>query len=135
MSGELIELATVAALVGAVPDVSVLSVRVDHSDVKVPDERRAYTRIVSVDVHAASVLDAHALMDRWGLYGDPVKTWETEPEQYQPGRVWRQWAGWIASASDDLPVSVQVTAAEDIIEAAPSDDVSAPRGVPVGAVA
>jgi hypothetical protein len=126
MSGELIDLATVAALVGAVPDVPVLSMRVEHDDVDVHDEWRRYFRIVRVSIHAASMPDAELLLDRLGLVGDANRAWETEAKYGVGPLLWQAWTGWIATASDDLPVSVEVIASAEIPVEDPYDPATDP---------
>lgn len=125
MSGELIELATIAALVGAVPDVEVISVQVKHDSVYSQDEPYSVP-VVSVYIHAGSTRDARHLLDVFDLFTEPVTSEETH--EWYDGRPRRrcEWTGWLASASYDVPVSVQVLAFETVTaEAVPADPADA----------
>lgn len=147
MAGELLlELATYAALVGAVPDVEAMSLRVTHDEVPVRegDHITEWASVVSVEIHTASLLDAHCLMDRLGFVSEPARTWDRPGAHGQEPRRWRQWAGWATSASHDIPVSVAVTASAAIPAGDepydPTDDPwsrehNAAEAVPAGAVA
>lgn len=145
MPGELLELATMSALVGAVPGVDVLSMRTTHDSVGISSASRAveWVPVVSVEIHTASMLDAECLLDRLGLFGDATRAWETAGKHGEGPRLWQAWAGWVASASDDVPVSVAVVASAEIPVEDPYDPTTDPwsrehnaaEAVPAGAVA
>lgn len=108
MTARLIDLAAVAAVVGAVEDVEALSVRV-ASETEITDGGR-WIEVLVIDVHADSQADGARLA---GVLGLPEVEGRTTVNDYDPRQmVWRKWRGWVASASQSVPVSVQVTGSD-----------------------
>lgn len=102
------ELTWALGLLESVSDIEVLSLRVDTFHLTGP-----WVECIEIDVHAASMTDAGRLVEELRLREDHGAT---RVHTYDDGLVkeFRDWRGWSADASQTVPVSVRITAAETV---------------------
>lgn len=101
------EVAWVATVLEDLPDVDVLSVRVESASIEVgPD--RTYVPAMELDIHADGWGDAIVLAKALHLHEIGGRKTESE----YGVSVWRTWAGWATEGSHEVPVRVVITAAE-----------------------
>jgi len=111
------ELVWVAVLLDSCPDVQVLGVRVDATTLGLGYE---WVPLTVLDVHANSQADAQALALALGLREVPARRKVTESERYGASE-WRVWSGWVADASRESAVLVEVTGADRLPQREPAD--------------
>lgn len=102
------EVAWVATLLEDLPEVDVLRLSVDSDLLDVGPENRQRLVVVNLDIHAGGWTDAILLAKALRLH----ETNGRRTESYYGVSVWRTWSGWAAEASHEIPVRVEVTAAE-----------------------
>ncbi|MGY0388180.1 hypothetical protein ACWZJV_14525 [Nocardioides sp. WG-D5] len=107
------EAAWVAELLILLPEVDVLSVRVDTETMRIGPDREHTVPVVVLDVHAATLSDAVQIAQALHLTEvDPEelpKSWRVDPQ-----RVWHRWRGWAHEGSREMACRVVVDTAEDI---------------------
>ncbi len=99
------ELAWVVCLLEDLPQVELLSLRVEPDDLPVGDVR---VPIITVQMHAPRWADAMALAAALRLREGEGRL----SEGYRGELLWRNWSGWAAEGSHEQPVRVSVTACE-----------------------
>ena len=107
------EAAWVAELLILLPEVDVLSVRVDTETMRIGPDREHSVPVVVLDLHVDSVLDAVQIAEALHLAevdrDDLPKSWRDNPD-----RVWHRWRGWAPEGSREMACRVVVDTAEEI---------------------
>ncbi|MCF4121749.1 hypothetical protein L1785_12220 [Antribacter sp. KLBMP9083] len=99
----------VVEVLAGLGSVEVYGLRVEHSRLSIPDARSV--PYIGVDIHADDYAGALAVVERFALVESETRT----SEAYGGGvLLWRTWAGWVSGDGSGLPVSVEVTASEDV---------------------
>ena len=107
------EAAWVAELLILLPEVDVLSVRVDTETMWLGPNRDHAVPVVVLDVHAATLADAAQIAQALHLAEADAeelpKSWRVDPQ-----RVWHRWHGWAHEGSREMACRVVVDTAEEI---------------------
>ncbi|MGL5865029.1 MAG: hypothetical protein ACRCYX_04035 [Dermatophilaceae bacterium] len=100
-------LVRVARALDGCPDVPVVGVAADRAWFSVGP---VSVDLVELVVHAGSPREGQVLADTLGLVEDKGRNRVLAGAPGCPPRAWRTWVGWVADASHDAPVRVEVVA-------------------------